>query len=222
MNNLITLIDPNDKNLENLIEEINRLRPKNVWVGCSTSSGEDVKKVFDKLKVQTDLYPGSLDQIKKSHEIAKHIHIPDPLFYSNTKISKLFEEVSKYAEVNFPGKYNMMNYVLLHPTCTTAKILDVKKIYNDKEVLNEFEHKLVHPEIYLEGGSRNKDSSITKRLDLIKIIKEKYPHARIICGGGISSLDQIKALKEIDVYIVLSNLIHANPNLLGEYMKVLE
>ena len=46
MSNLINLIDPNDENLKEIITEINRLKPENVWVGCSISSGEDVKKVF--------------------------------------------------------------------------------------------------------------------------------------------------------------------------------
>lgn len=222
MSNLIVLIDPNDENLENLIKEVNLLKPNNVWVGCSVSSGNDVEDVFNSLNVPANLYPGNFDQIQKGHGLARKVYISDPLFYSNPEITTLFDKVTEYSKVQFPDKLEFMNYILLHPNCAAARVLGVTNSYGDDEVLSELDIRTMHPQIYLEGGSRNKNNSIIDGYKLVKKITEKYPQNRIICGGGISTPRDVSLLKELDVDIVVSNAIHSNPRMLEKYMKLFE
>lgn len=222
MHNLIVLIDPNDENLEGLINEVNSLKPLTVWVGCSTSSGNQVADVFRSLEIPADLYPGNFDQIKINHNLARKIYLPAPLFYSNPQIPNLLQEISQYAESQFFDKAEFMNYILLHPNCTAAKILGVTNSFSDTDVINKLGNTQVHPQIYLEGGSRNKISSIVDRHDLIKEISRKYSQSRIICGGGIYRLDDVISLKELGVDVVVSNAVHNNPKMLEKYMKLFE
>lgn len=218
MSDLFVLIDPNDENLEALIKEVNSLKPRNVWVGCSVSSGDDILRVFEHLDFPADLYPGNFDQIRKGHTLAKRIYIPDPLFYSNPQVKTLFEKVSAYAEAEFPDRCEYMNYVLLSPNCTAAQVLGVADSFDDKTVLRSLREAKVHPYIYLEGGSRNMAYSVADRSGLVNKVKQAHPGSNVICGGGISNLHQVSLLKGLGVSILVSNAVHKNPKLLAKFM----
>ncbi len=220
MAELITLIDPNDENLEELIGEVNILKPNNVWVGCSTSSGDEMAKVFNELNVDASLYPGNLDQIEKTGHLARHIYGSDPLIYSREEINKLFEDCFTYVKTNFPGKCDLMNFAVLHPNSDTARILGLTKIPTDEEVIEALSNSMIHKIIYFEGGSRNQNSPISERLDLIKAVRSKYDKNLIICGGGISTVGQADELKEHCSHVIISNTIHKDPKSLKEYMDV--
>ncbi|MEK6918143.1 MAG: hypothetical protein AABW51_04305 [Nanoarchaeota archaeon] len=220
MTELIVLIDPNDVNLERLIEQVNVSKPKNVWVGCSVSTEDGIIRTFHKLEVPASFYPGTFDQLKKIHGLAKHIYISDPLFFTDLGIKRLFGEVSDYALQNLLGKFDFMNYVVLTPDCSSAKILGVYKNPSDKEVIKKLEQVSIHPYVYLEGGSRNTDFSIANRVDLAKRINSKYQHSKIICGGGITSLNELGRLKDNCSYVLASNMLHRNPSLLEACMDV--
>jgi len=223
---LIVLIDPDDLNLDKLIQEINTARPEQVWIGCSTSSGVEVAAVFDRLEVRASLYPGNVEQICAAHEPAKQVYLPDPLIYANRHIV----ERLKSQTIDFigsgrtdPGKYSCMHYVLLHPHCTTAKIIGLDEIPSDQEVLDLLAaQEERHPYIYLEGGSRNEIAPITERMGLITEIRARYEDVKIICAGGISTPSQVGELRGHCDYVLVSHALHKSPERLGEYQVAID
>lgn len=219
MSELIVLIDPNDVNLSDLIYEVNTTRPARLWVGCSTSSGELVKSVFEQLEVPASLYPGNFDQIKKVYELSQEVLVSDPLFYSNPEVEPLFSEVVQYGVQNFNQKMKLMNYVLLHDNCSAAKVLGVDQSYSNEEVAKALGQTKIHPRIYLEGGSRNQLHKAESRIELIESIKIDYPESQIIYGGGVSSEDDIWRLRDLEIDVLVSNHVHQNPALLESYMS---
>ena len=222
MGKLFVLIDPNDENLDGLTAEVNSLKPENVWVGCSVASGKDIASVFENLGVPADLFPGNFDQMRKGYASARRVYVPDPLFYSNLGIGAAFEICSSYAGTEFPDKCEYMNYVLLNPDCTAAKVLGVNTAFDDETVIGTLRGRKVHHYVYLEGGSRNVAHPITERSCLIRELKRQYPGSHVICGGGISGLHQASSLKDSGVSVLVSNAVHKNPRLLEQFMKLFE
>ncbi len=219
MGELIVLIDPNDVNLTDLIHEVNIVKPTNLWVGCSTSSGEMVKDVFSRLSTPASLYPGNFDQVKKAHEYSEEIFISDPLFYRNPEIKPLFSEVIQFGNQHFFQKMKLMNYVLLHNNCSAAKILGIDEPHSNMEVVYALKNAEIHPTIYLEGGSRNHLHKATTRVELIRTIRSDYPEIRLIYGGGVSSKEDIHLLKDLEIDVLVSNHVHQKPNLLERYLN---
>ncbi len=220
MSELIILIDPNDANLQQLIHEVNITQPDNLWVGCSTSSGDMVKDVFERLTTPASLYPGNFDQIKKVYPLSKEVFISDPLFYSNPEVKPLFSEVLQFGNQHFYQKMKLMNYVLLHDNCTAARVLGVDQPFSNEEVIDALENTELHPTIYLEGGSRNQLHNALTRVNLIETIKNKHPEIRIIYGGGVSSSEDIRLLRDLEVDVLVSNYVHKEPALLESFMSL--
>ena len=223
MGRLIFLIDPNDNNLDKVIEEINLVSPKHVWVGCSVSKGEDISNVFSKLIVPANLFPSKFEHIIKSKNLADKFFLSSPLFCDNPLyIQKLFEKVLVWCKEEIPGRVQLMNYILLNPNCTASKILGMARSPSDLEVLNYLKKSEVYPNIYLEGGSRNNFFGVAKRKNLIRQIKKIYPKSTIICGGGINSITQIRELMALDVDVLVSHMIHNNPKIVRKLIYLSE
>jgi heptaprenylglyceryl phosphate synthase len=219
MTKLIVLIDPNDRNLDQLIEGVNREQPENTWVGCSVSNGDQIKDIFERLKTEASLYPGRPDQMIAAGNSAKTIFAPDPLLYDKSiePIRKAFLDLAR----TFGEKTRFMHYIVLHYECSAARVLGIDYIAEDQEILKSLKEKKEHDIIYLEAGSRNHDSPIDRRVDLVFKIKNQYPAVEIICGGGITNLDQALELAQTGCcdHIVVSNAIHQHPKELKQYIQ---
>lgn len=218
---IIYLIDPNDVNLEKVIAKVNQKKPNNLWIGCSTSLGQDIATVFAKVQVPASLYPGNLEQIQKAENLAEHIYLADPLIYSEDLITKKKKSVFSYIETSpVKEKYKFMHFVVLHPNSSVARMLGVNHKVSNDEVLKKLDSlENLHEYIYLEAGSRNSENPITQRLSLIKKIRENYDF-QIICGGGIKEISQLETLKEYCDYAVVSHAIHEHPELIKKYQKL--
>ena len=222
MSELIVLIDIDDKNLEELVVQVNELKPANVWVGCSTSSGQQALETIQMLDVSITLYPGNFDQIKYAFPFAQSIYLSDPLFFTNQSIPRQYMEAVNFSLEHFPHKIQFMNYVVMHPNCTAAKVLGVKEESSNERILDSLRDTKVHPTIYLEGGSRNKDHSIKSRTSLIENIKSRYLQSNVIYGGGIHQIDDARFLKDMDVSVLVSNQFHEEPETLEAYMRLFD
>jgi len=220
MAELIVLVDPDDINSLDLINQINKIKPKNVWVGYTNSPGEAVVKIFKKLKVSASLFPGSFEQVREGYYFAEHIYVPSPIYYKNPVIKEIKLNILNFLKNRrIPkNKWEFMDYALLHPNCNAAGILGVDRVLSDKDILNSI--KKPNRLFYLEGGSRNKSCPINDRLELAKEIQRRFPKLKLICAGGISNTKQVKQLSKNCSYVLVSHALHCNPEHLKEYMNL--
>lgn len=224
MTELIVLVDPNDKNTSELIKEVNRTQPKNLWVGCSTSPGKKITETLDKLEIRASLYPANIEQITSAKDRAYNFFVPIPLIYSKPGIEEKILEIARFFDSNnLLTHTNFMHYAVLNPNSTAARILGVDKEANDDEIFHAIiDSGFVQPYIYIESGSRNTAQPVSQRKELIKKIRTKYKNMKIIAGGGISEPSQAEELKGSADYVVVSNAVHKKPSELRKYTALFE
>ncbi|NUJ98232.1 hypothetical protein HGA92_05645 [Candidatus Gracilibacteria bacterium] len=220
----ILLIDPNDNNPKELIKEIGKLdiQYTNLWFGCSTTPGKELGNTVKKLEKKFTLFPGRIDQIEEIYGEAESIIISHPFPFSN--ISKgLASKVYRILEKNesIKNKVRNMLYILLSTNCSASKVLEIKEIPSNEEIFQFIEINPDIDDIYIEGGSRNRNLDFDKVLSLLEELKRKYPQRNLIYGGGIKDLGLAKEIAMIVDNIIFSNIIHKNPNIIREVMSII-
>lgn len=208
--------------------------PLEIWVGDSSEIYRGVHRYLRRLyKLEIDLppvviFPGHPLQISS---LADYIQMPTLL---NTyrfrikvvvKLGKKYHWLSKWCR-RLIGKHwpvdRKYGYMVLSPQSSVGKKLRAKKL-TDEEAFQEISAKWrkYWLMIYLEAGSGRFDSSIAKRLDLVRRVKQITldKNAILITGGGIRTKEQVEALRNAgsDIVVVSSVLEQSeNPKELME------
>ena len=246
---LVFLIDPDDPNdpemeLAQAVIEHRKSREEvyDIWIGCSTTSGEDLAKVALSLSEQDvafSVYPGSPDQVTSTIYISSGYFVPMPVYY-NPKLevlAKPFKELLMEELERSKKPYEVMAYLLTHPNCTTAKILGIDgfdpdhEIFSDDFLLGRLDG-VWSRVIYIEGGSRNIGNGINQRMALAERVRRMYPDSHIIGAGGIRSPADALELHQTGYFntVLVSGDIHAKAgnssmqetlDYLDEYVEVL-
>jgi putative glycerol-1-phosphate prenyltransferase len=211
-----------------------RALPLEIWVGDSSEIYRGVHRYLRRLyKLEVDLppvviFPGHPLQISS---LADYIQMPTLL---NTyrfrikvvvKLGKKYHWLSKWCR-RLIGKHwpidRKYGYMVLSSHSSVGKKLRAKEL-SDDEAFQEISTKWrpYWSMIYLEAGSGRFDSSIAKRLDLVRRVKQITldKNATLITGGGIRTKEQVEDLVNAgsDIIVVSSVLEQAeNPRQLME------
>jgi len=206
MKKLCILLDPNKKEIQNVFRACCQLKKEldkklfkklEFWVGCSTSSGNEVKKWLDLLKKEgigpRYIFPG-----KVSHLIgyfsADAVLVPIPINWSkaNAYIENLIgRAITKLLFL----KSIPFGYFVLGPSSSVGKKLGAKSL-GDKNVVESTVNFLKNNSniyaIYLEQGS-----GYHKHIkeSLIRDVRSKMKNkCHLIVGGGIRAPKEVKKI----------------------------
>jgi putative glycerol-1-phosphate prenyltransferase len=199
---LVWLVDPDKVNFATFQKQIQTyvsLGMKTLFVGGSFLTSYQIEELILKAKeitpeVQIVLFPGSILQVVPKGDALLFLSVvssrnPDYLFGYHLQVAPILERCAM--EV-IPTAYILLD---TGKQTTAHFITNSRGIPIDKPELVAYTalaaHYLGLRVIYLDGGS---GASASATQEIVFAVKEKLPFIPLIVGGGIRSLETIKAL----------------------------
>jgi heptaprenylglyceryl phosphate synthase len=202
------------------------------WVGTTKGFYQEISFWLKKLKErgfeERFLFPGQpIHAI--SGRYAKYILRPELLnrtpsikstlahFY--TKLGKIATEILYQKNPPFELDFG---YLILGPGSKVGDFTGACKI-SDEDALKKVENYLRRNKqaygVYLEGGSGAR-IPITKRAKLLEKVREITPTDKIVFGGGgISRIEEVNLLLDLEIHPVISTYFEKNPKEIYNFAK---
>lgn len=247
---LAVLIDPNHDSatgdlidaVEETIAEKRNGKALTIFVGCSHDPGHAVRTTVSRLARKglgdrVVIFPGNPFQVSSD---AAAILVPKLLNNNRRLIDFALRIGLGYLHTKrllcwlrrkpFPER-RPFGYVVLGPNSSAGRKLRSREL-SDDDVLALMESKdFPHGwwALYLEAGSGAIDSSVAKRLNLVRATKEvlrkKGNGTRLITGGGITTKEEVKGLFDAGADIVVVSTVlersHNPKQLLQEFIDAI-
>lgn len=202
------------------------------WVGTTDGFYKKVEFWLKKLKEngfeERFLFPGQ-PMHAISGKYAKYILRPELLNRTpsiKSALSSFYTKLGKTAtEILYPRgpPFKLdFGYLILGPWSKVGKFTGAYPI-TDEEALERIKNYLRENKktygIYVESGS-GAIIPVTKRLRLLKKVREITPSNKIVYGGGgITKIEEINLLMDLEIHPIISSYFEKNPKEIYKFAK---
>ncbi|MFC5541685.1 MAG: heptaprenylglyceryl phosphate synthase [Bacilli bacterium] len=183
-----------DVTLDNVLEQLVRIRRYSVPVALEISTIESITPGFDYYLIPTVLNSTNTKWVKDLHHAA----------------------IKEYGDIMVWDELIAEGYVILNPDCKAAGATEADANLSKEDVIayaRLAENYFKLPIFYLEYSGTYGD------VEIVKAVKEVLEDARLFYGGGIKSAAQAEEMAQFADTVVVGNVIYED---LKEALKTVE
>ncbi|MFC5559148.1 heptaprenylglyceryl phosphate synthase [Ureibacillus thermophilus] len=183
-----------DVTLDNVLEQLVRIRRYSVPVALEISTIESITPGFDYYLIPTVLNSTNTKWVKDLHHAA----------------------IKEYGDIMVWDELIAEGYCILNPDCKAAIATEAEANLSEEDVIayaRLAENYFKLPIFYLEYSGTYGD------VEIVKAVKEVLNDCRLFYGGGIKTKEQAKEMAQYADTVIVGNVIYEN---LDEALKTVE
>lgn len=183
-----------DVTLDNVLEQLVRIRRYSVPVALEISTIESITPGFDYYLIPTVLNSTNTKWVKDLHHAA----------------------IKEYGDIMVWDELIAEGYCILNPECKAAIATEAEANLSEEDVIayaRLAENYFKLPIFYLEYSGTYGD------VEIVKAVKEVLNDCRLFYGGGIKTKEQAKEMAQYADTVIVGNVIYEN---LDEALKTVE
>lgn len=183
-----------DVTLDNVLEQLVRIRRYSVPIALEISTIESITPGFDYYLIPTVLNSTNTKWVKDLHHAA----------------------IKEYGDIMVWDELIAEGYCILNPDCKAAIATEAEANLSEEDVIayaRLAENYFKLPIFYLEYSGTYGD------VEIVKAVKEVLNDCRLFYGGGIKTKEQAKEMAQYADTVIVGNVIYEN---LDEALKTVE